>query len=57
MIPIDGGDRNPAKFEKECGTANVGGDGVRHDLLAPRVFTVVTATIMRFKVVYPFVWP
>ena len=23
MIPIDGGDRNPAKFEKECGTATL----------------------------------
>ena len=38
MVTIGGSDKNRGKVGKEGGVANVGGDGVRHGLLALSVF-------------------
>jgi len=37
LVPIDGGDRKRGDSGEECRAANVGGDGVRDNLVAPRV--------------------
>ena len=38
LVSIEGGDRIWGGVRKEGGAVDVGGDGVRRDLLAPRVF-------------------
>ena len=37
LVPTDGSDRKWGNIGKECRAANVGGDGIGHDLVAPRV--------------------